>query len=716
MNRIVVRAFPGVLVAASLLAWVTTPLAAQNIESDSVPRFDLDSVTVNIMRTPIRVGDSPYTISVAGAAELKEGKSGMFLEDALETLPGVQVQNRFNYAVGERVSIRGFGSRAQFGVRGIHVEVDGIPATLPDGQSTLDHVDIGALGRVEALRGPASALYGNSSGGVLRFETEIPSRSPFRQQATAVAGSDGLLRLQSISGGTVGTTGYLLSVDRLDYDGYRRDVAADEPYGSAKRLHVVGRLEQPMAGGSLGITINHMDLDAQNPGSLRLNLLEADPTQVFAPSYLNFQTRKEVQQSQVGVTWGGPIGALDLDAVAYGLNRDFFNPLPGDIADVDRRSGGARVTVGGRTTSGNVGIDIRGGVQGDYQNDDRREFVNVGGEPGDLQLNQTERVRSLGSFVQTSLTVAERVTLMGALRYDHTHFDVTDLFPVSATNADDSGARDMNKLSPSVGIHVSATPEIGFFANFATSFETPTTVELGNREGGAGGFNPDLDPMTGKTVEAGLRGTFADRISLEGSVFHTTLKNELIAYEVASAPGLTYYRNAGQSTRNGAELVARVRAHDLVTLQGSLNYIDAKFDEYVDDNGNDYSGNKVPGLAPKQFQGSVRFGPSAWYLEVASEYTASMEVNDANVDNVTPGAPLTNTSARPTDAYWIFEVRAGANQYQLGRLQVSPFAGLQNLFDKTYVSSVAINAFGSRFYEPGPGRTFFVGATISVAR
>ena len=149
------------LAALVLLAFHTAPVAAQQAEtaeSDSVPRFNIDGVIVNIVKTPVRVGVSPYPISVVGAAELREGKSGMFLEDALETLPGVQVQNRFNYAVGERVSIRGFGSRAQFGVRGIHVEVDGIPATLPDGQSTLDHVDIGSLGRVEALRNSLRAL------------------------------------------------------------------------------------------------------------------------------------------------------------------------------------------------------------------------------------------------------------------------------------------------------------------------------------------------------------------------------------------------------------------------------------------------------------------------------------------------------------------------------------------------------------------------------
>jgi len=722
-RRLALVARPGLLTATLLVAsLLVRPLSAQvPEESDSIPRFNMDSVVVSIMKTPVRIGDSPYTISVAGAADLREGKTGMFLEEALETLPGVQVQNRFNYAVGERVSIRGFGSRAQFGVRGIHVEVDGIPATLPDGQSTLDHVDIGSLGRVEALRGPASALYGNASGGVLLFETEIPSRSPFREEATSVVGSDGLVRLQSVSGGTVGTTGYLLSVDRLDYDGFRYDASTGDSYGKAKRLHIVGRLEQQMAGGELGVTVNHLNLDAQNPGSLRLNLWEADPDQVFAPSYLNFQTRKEVQQSQIGATWDGPVGPLTLNAAAYGLNRDFFNPLPGDIADVDRRGGGARVTLGGRTTTGDVSIDIHGGVQGDFQNDDRREFDNVGGNPDTLRLNQTEKVRSLGSFLQTSLTM-DRVTLMGALRYDRTYFEVDDLYPVSATNADDSGSRNMDKVSPSVGLHLQVTPELGFFTNFSTSFETPTTVELGNRPSGAGGFNPNLEPMTGKTFEAGLRGTklewggFDLPLSAELSAFHTRLENELIAYEVASAPGLTYYRNAGSSTRDGFEFLLRIEPQELVTLQGSVNYVDAKFDDYVDQDSNDYSGNKVPGLAPWQGQGSLRVGPSAWFVELATEYVASMEVNDANVDNVVAGQPLTNTSAKPTDAYWLFDVRAGGNQVRVGRLEVSPFAGLQNIFDKKYVSSIAINAFGGRFYEPGPGRTFYVGATLAVAR
>jgi len=701
MNPSRVR-IPAVAAGLALLL-VTSPATAQQepqTPSDSVPRFNIDGVIVNIVKTPVAVGVSPYPVSVAGKAELREGKAGMFLEDALETLPGVQVQNRFNYAVGERVSIRGFGSRAQFGVRGIHVEVDGIPATLPDGQSTLDHVDIGSLGRVEALRGPASALYGNASGGVLRFETEVPSMSGLQEQATVVAGSNGLVRLQSVTGGTVGTTGYLVSVDNLDYEGYRVDTSTGDPYGRADRLHVVGRLVQPMAGGELGITLNHLDLNAENPGSLRFDLYEADPTQVFPFAYLAFQTRKAVQQSQLGATWSGEVGGIEADVAGYGLTRDFNNPLPGDIVDVDRRAGGARLTLGKGTSTGETTIDVRAGVETDFQDDDRREYVNVSGSPGTLTLNQTEQVRGVGAFVQTTATFAERFTVMGGLRYDHTHFEVDDLYPVTAANADDSGSRDMNKVSPMIGVHVDVIPEVGLFSSYSTSFETPTTVELGNRESGAGGFNPDLDPMTGKTFEVGARGNVMDRLSYELSYFNTKLDNELIAFENASL--LTYYRNAGSSKRTGFEAVARVRAHDLVSVQGTLAYVDAEFEDYTV-GPDDYSGNKVPGLAPTQLQGSIRFGPSEYFVEFGAEYSAESEVNDAN-------------SQEPAPSYTLFDVRAGANGVELGRLQVSPFAGVQNLTDETYVSSIAINAFGNRFYEPGPGRTFYVGATLTVAR
>ena len=683
---------------ASALLLQGAPIAAQTPAADSVPRYDLDALTVSVLRTPFQVGSSPYAVSVAGEVELRQGKTGMFLKDALENLPGVQVQNRFNYAVGERISIRGYGAQAQFGVRDIRVVVDGIPATLPDGQSTLDHVDIGSLGRVEALRGPGAALYGNAAGGVLLFETEIPAGASLREEFTTVGGTDGLLRLQSTTSGTVNGTGYLVSLNRLGYGGYRT-TGNGEAYGTAERFHVNGRIEQPLAGGELGITVTHMDLDAENPGALPLAAFEEDPHQVWG-TYTFFQTRKEVQQSQLGVSWDGLAGGLAAHASVYGVARDFLNPLPADVVDVDRRAGGARLTLAGTREPGERGLHLLGGIDFDLQNDDRREFSSDGGRPETLQQNQTESVRSTGLFAQAALGLGERVNLVGGVRYDNTQFEVDDLFPVSEGNLNDSGSRRLNAFNPTVGIHLAAASGVNLFANFATSFQTPTAQQLGNQENRSGGFNPDLDPQRGRTLEAGVRGSLNNRVAYEVAVFTTKLEDEFISFR--NADDLTYWRNAGKSTRNGAELTLRARLHDLLTGQFSYSYTDAAFDEYTV-RGNDLSGNDVPGLAPQQLRASVRLGPADWFAELGTDYRAEVPVNDSN-------------EAPYADSYTLFDLRVGGSAIPLGGVQLSPFAGVQNLTDETYVSAVTINAFGGRYYEPGPGRTLYLGGTLSLSR
>jgi iron complex outermembrane receptor protein len=363
---------------AVLLAAQAMPAAAQN-QPDTVPTFNLDSLVVTILGTPIRFGEAPFAVSVIGESDLRTGKTGMFMDEALQGLAGVQVQNRFNYAVGERVTIRGFGSRAQFGVRGINITVDGIPATLADGQSTLDHVDIGSLGRVEALRGPASAIYGNASGGVLRLETELSAQTPLREEITAVGGSHGLFRIQSTTSGSVGDAAYLLSIDRLNYDGFRYfgPVVADEgveenpdsAYGGAERTHVNARLEQQVAGGELGITLNHLSLDSESAGSLARGPFNSEPDQIH-PFYKRDLTGKEVQQAQLGVTWAGPLGGFTANGAVYGLTRDFANPIPNEFVDADRRAAGVRLTVARPLTPT---VDVLVGAEYDRQDDDRRE-------------------------------------------------------------------------------------------------------------------------------------------------------------------------------------------------------------------------------------------------------------------------------------------------------------------------------------------------------
>jgi iron complex outermembrane receptor protein len=739
MTGLVVRPMSHTRVAAIALAIglvsaaQAAPALAQNLEADTVPTFNLDSLVVSVLGTPIRFGESPFAVSVLGESELRTGKTGMFMDEALRGLAGVQVQNRFNYAVGERVTIRGFGSRAQFGVRGINVTVDGIPATLADGQSTLDHIDIGSLGRVEALRGPASAIYGNASGGVLRFETELSPQTPFREEVTAVGGSHGLLRLQSTTTGTVGDAAYLLSLDRLEYDGFRYfgPVVADEgvvenadsAYGGARRMHVNARLEQEVAGGELGVTLNHLSLDSESAGSLARGPFNSEPDQIH-PFYRRDMTGKEVQQAQLGIRWAGAVGAYTTDAAVYGLTRDFANPIPNEFVDADRRAAGVRLTVSRPLTPD---FNVLVGAEYDRQDDDRREYFNLGGRPDTALINQTELVQSAGTFLQASVSPGERVNLVGAARYDFARYKVEDfLVRPAANNPDASGQRDMNNLSGSIGVHVNVMPELGVFANVGTSFETPTTVELGNQATSTGGFNTDLDPTTGRTFEAGFRGTASDRIAFEATGFLMQLENELVSGQ--NVDGVDYYRNVPKTERKGAEAVVRARLLDFVTGQISYSYVKPTFEEATDRYGVDISGKQVPGIAPTQLQASLRVTEGPWYLDLSAEYTGEMAVNDRNclVVLVAGDCPDTAAGGRQdgfTRAYTVVGVRVGGSAVELGGFEVSPFFGVDNLVNRRYMASVVPNAFAPvpnhtnvRFYEPGPGRTFYLGGTVAVSR
>ena len=168
------------LMSIAMLAPWTPEIAAQEPLDAVIP---LDSMVVTVLRGTVALDRAPYAVSVSSGQALQLGNTGFSLDEALQGIPGLQVQNRYNYTVGERISIRGFGARSQFGARGIKILVDGIPATMADGQSTLDHLDIGSLGRAEVLRGPAAAIYGNGGGGVLSFETAAPPVVPVRLEA-----------------------------------------------------------------------------------------------------------------------------------------------------------------------------------------------------------------------------------------------------------------------------------------------------------------------------------------------------------------------------------------------------------------------------------------------------------------------------------------------------------------------------------------------------
>jgi iron complex outermembrane recepter protein len=676
-----------------LLAVAASDLTGQELP-DSV--MVLDSMTVSIMRGAPTLARTPFALSVLNRTDLRLGNSGASIEEALQGIPGVQVQNRYNFSVGERISIRGFGARSQFGVRGIRILVDGIPATLPDGQSTLDHLDIGSLGRVEVLRGPSAALYGNAGGGVISFSTTPPAGVDAREEATLVAGGNGLVRFQSTTSGSRNNLGYLVSVARLSWDGFRANPTKEGAlYGGADRWNVNARVtHKDVAGGTLTITANFLDLGAENPGSLPRSLLDEGNVQAWG---FNVRTgsRKDVRQGQLGVSWEGDLNGLTSQFAGWGIIRQLDNPIPPRVIDLDRTAWGLRGLLSGEVGSQGIPLTISGGAELEFQRDDRLNFENEGGSRGTLTRDQFETVSSIGFFTQLRAGLLNRVWATGGLRFDRFEFRVRD--DLVGDGADESGSRTMTSLSPTFGLHVQASERFSVYGNLATSLGTPTTTELANRPDGSGGFNPNLQPSKGLTGEIGLRGQVAGHLQLEVNGWITDLTDELVPFEDALQPGRTFFRNSGASTYRGLESLLSLTLPSGWTARLAYTAIDATFDDFQVD-GEVFDGNRIPGVARHRLDGLLRLRRSTWYGELRADYVGRVAANDGNSET--------------TDPYALFGFRTGFDGVTVGRVSVSPFVGVENLLDRAYQASVAVNAFGGRFYEPGPVRSFFVGMTI----
>jgi iron complex outermembrane receptor protein len=666
--------------------------AAQEAARDTTPPVTLDTLAVGVLRVPLPLRRAPYAVSTVAGAELVRARPGLALNEALVAIPGVQVDNRFNYALGERISVRGFGARAQFGVRGVRVLVDGIPATLPDGQTTLNHVDPATLGSVQVIRGPAAAIHGNASGGVIRFATIEPGDSRLEADARVLAGSDGLERAQGSVGGRSGALWYRSDVSRLRYGGYRAHSEADNVLGG-------GTVGFRRGSGELRVTGRWVSYDALNPGSLSDSLLRIDREQAFARNVAQ-RTGERGRQGQLGATWEQATRAGSLQLAGYALTRSIDNPIPDRVIDLDRRVGGLRAALTGRA----LALRWTVGAEAESQQDDRVNHRNVAGERGELILDQRERVSSRSAFGLATLTVG-RVDVLGAVRHDRFRFAARDRL-TGPGNPDDSGDRPLAAWSPTLGVAVAAARGVSLYANFATAFETPTTTELANRPpsdsgaASAGGFNPDLDPQRSRSYEAGAR---AERgpLRVEAAVYRTRIQGELIGFELPG--GRSFFRNTGRSARDGAEVSAALAPRSGVSARASYSYTDARFREYVA-GGVDLAGNRVPGIAPHRVEATLNLGGRRGpFAGIDARYVSATPVRDDDA-----------AGAFDSPAYALVDVRGGWDGVRVGGARVTPTVGIGNLLDRRYNSSVVVNAFGRRYYEPGPGRTVYTGATVAL--
>jgi len=672
-----------------LLTLILSVSLVQETKADS-----LNEIVVTATRIELAMQDVARSISLVSKDHIQNATQLLGLDEVLNGVPGLYMQNRYNFSQDLRIALRGFGMRSNFGIRGIKIIVDDIPETLPDGQAQVDSIDLGSAERIEVLRGPASSLYGNASGGVILVVSELGGSESF-VEAKLAGGEFDYKKYQLKAAGRLNRVDYLFNVSHQDFEGYRKhSLSRGNLVNSKVRLELSDN-------DTLTIAFNHTDQpDGQDPGGINAIQVVADPRSARDQNVL-FNAGEKLSQQRLGLIYRTDRLDGDLLFRNYYVWRDFANRLPfvgGGAVDLDRffYGIGAQYSLSELASSKcwknvcagslTIGFDL------DRQDDDRRRFDNNQGVLGSLVFDQGEQVDSTGIYVQSQYKVNTAWAVNVGLRYDDIQYAVIDQF---IADSDDSGRRDFSKVSPSVSMSYRAGLNT-FFTSYSSSFETPTTTELANPDG-SGGFHQLINPQKADNYELGWRGA-NQNFSYEFAVFQIDLKDELIPFELASSPGRTFYSNAGSSDRFGVELALSWIMSDSLSADISYTWSEFEFDSFVDDNGNDFSGHHLPGV-PRHFG----------YLSI--HYDSGKGLS-ATLESIYSGKLYTNTAntVQVTD-YTVANFRV-SQEFNQGSWTLRPYLGINNILNERYNSNIRINAFGSRFYEPAPGRNLYAGIVV----
>ncbi|MES9943267.1 MAG: TonB-dependent receptor [Candidatus Thiodiazotropha sp. 6PLUC2] len=673
---------------AQLAILISFTLCNDIMAEESAEATVLEDISVTATRVEKPLENVPAAVGIVQQQAIQFAQPQLGLDESLTQIPGIFMQNRYNFAQDLRISIRGFGARSAFGIRGIKVMVDGIPETLPDGQANVDSIDIGSIGNMQVIRGPVSALYGNASGGALLIESEEPPEIPFISLRPTF-GEDGFQKTQLKFGGKTELFDFLVNLSDMSYDGYR-DHSATEQSSLNSKFGI--DFEN---GARFNTVINYTDSpQADDPGGLTEALAEDDPTTAWTRNS-TLDSGEELEQTRLGFVYDTPMGdSGELRVRNYYVWRDLANRLPigatgqGILLDRFAVGGGIQYThsapVANHANRFTTGIDL------DRQQDERKRYLLAGDSLGEKTQDQDEQVDSIGLYLQNEYSLSDRMELTLGGRYDRLNFDVEDNF---LSNGDDSGDRSFNKFSPSVGFRFTAMQDLNLYTNISRSFESPTAVELRDPDGA--GFNQNLDPQVSTNYEIGFKGAMGKKVRYDLALFTMDVTDELVPFEIDD---ITYYQNAAESRRNGLEAQLVFELFDYLITTLAYTYSDFEFDKFIDDNGNDFSGNVIPGIPENLFSADFSYThPNGIYSQFTALFVDEIYANNANT--------VTN------DSYTVADLRIGYTKF-FGPWELSPFIGVNNLFDEQYNGNVRINAFGGRYFEPAPDRDIYAGLTL----
>jgi len=685
-----------------LLLCMTNPVAAQ---TPATGEQSIPQLVISATRVSQDGFNLPMAIDRIDAGVISEGKPQVNLSEALNRVPGIVVQNRQNYAQDLQVSSRGFGARATFGVRGVRLIADGIPATMPDGQGQAATFSLSSAERIEVLRGPFASMYGNSSGGVVQIFTADGPAVPTLSSAF-YAGSYGTRKYAMQFGGQENVLNYLVDVSRFDTEGYRAHSAATRdqlnakftlPIGSGRLVMVANALHQP---------------DTLDPLGLTRAQAEADPRQADV-SALIFNSRKSIRQGQLGAVYdfgdaGDAAGAVQARLYGGGrtikqyLAQEGNTPLgSGGVVDLDRSYGGAGVRWTRRVPVADRALTFSAGIEIDRLDERRRGFVNNAGNQGALKRDEDDRVANTDFYAQGEWQMTDAWSLSGGARHTQVKFDSTDYYIVGI-NPDDSGQASYSRTTPVLGLLYKLRPRWNLYANYGEGFETPTFAELAYSPNGATGLNFALQPASSRHTEFGLKGMISGNAKVSASLFHIDTRNEIVTN--SSIGGRSDFRNAGKTQRDGLELSFEGVLPSGFEIYAAYTWLNARFADA-------YSAGTPPVLVPagNLLPGtprSVLYGELVWRhlpsgFHAALEYRASgkVYVNEANTDSAA--------------GFGVANIRAGFLQQfgvgAQGRWRISEFVRVDNVTDHRYIGSVIVAEARGRYFEPAPGRNVLVG-------
>ncbi|MBK0001512.1 TonB-dependent receptor PqqU [Erwinia sp. S38] len=697
---------------------IIAPTAVSFAQTSATAAQGQDSTLMVIKhRNGLSELDTPAAVSVVEGDDLRHSTAQVNLSESLGSVPGLQIQNRQNYAQDLQLSVRGFGSRSMYGVRGVRIYVDGIPATMPDGQGQTSNIDINSIGKVEVLRGPYSALYGNASGGVVNIDTTTGSQ-PTTLEAGTYFGSYGTWRNSvKASGATgdgtqAGDVNYTISGSRFTTHGFRDHSGTQKSLGNGK-LGV--RLDDVS---TLTLMFNSVSVDANDPGGLSEAEYKANPKQ--SPRGDQYNTRKSLDQTQIGLryqrqmsdndeltltTWHGERHTTQYQSIPYATQQNAA--YPGGVIVLERKYQGIDTRWKHDDQLGSMPVSLIAGLDYETMTERRQGFQNYNlvngvpqfGEKGDQRRNEKNTMWNLDPYLQTSWQLSSAWTLDAGLRYSTVSFDSTDYY-ITQGNGDDSGSARYHKLLPMGSINYAVTDAWNLYASAGRGFETPTINELSYRStsGSETGLNLGLKPATSDTFEIGSKTRIGYGL-LTAAIFQTNTDNELVVDK--SQYGRAVYKNAGETRRRGLELGFDQQFAQDWRLKMAWTLLDATYrNETCSSSGScTPAGNRLPGIARNMGYASLEYAPeSGWHAGADIRYLSRIQADDAN-DAQAPSYAVTslNTGYRFNWSRWSLDL----------------FGRVDNLFDRQYVGSVIVNEGNGRYFEPAPGRNWGGGATLA---